>query len=56
MNAPGEYVADRATTVDALRSDLSKVLRLRAEARGRRLAFYDTFDWRLFAAGWLLEV
>jgi len=51
-----EYVVDCNLSPNALRSRLRDSLRLRAEARARSAGFYDTFDWRLYAAGWQLEI
>lgn len=56
MNAPAEYVAENGATLGAIRNGLREVLRLRPEKRGRELGFYDTFDWRLFGAGWTVEI
>jgi len=54
--APLEYLADGKLSPAALRDRLDGALRLRAEARVRATGFYDTFDWRLYAAGWQLEI
>jgi len=56
MQPTMEYIADRELSPDTLRARLRETLRLRPEARARSSGFYDTFDWRLYAAGWQLEI